>query len=255
MLTGHLKDALKFDGTKDYVNLTTLGNFGAKVGSSTFEAWIKTDYKDAWTTLFKVRDHGNGFKIGMGWGIDINRTMEDPKNQLPMDLEDLKNQVLKKLVINDHLIYAENVILTFLSSFKTNMLGSWDSISMHRFRISDGEWHHLVYTIKPPYTDEKGNMWVETALFIDGVLSRIAKFGMIHPIPNKYIPFFEPIYLGAGNNRGQAEGFFNGIIDEVRIYNRPLTEAEIMRNYQSTIGLAVEHTDKLSTVWGALKKR
>ena len=72
---------------------------------------------------------------------------------------------------------------------------------------------------------------------------------------SKYAPFSEPVYLGAGNNGGRAEGFFNGIIDEVRIYDRPLTEAEIIRNYQSTTGLAVDRTDKLPTVWGALKKK
>ncbi len=255
IVNGPLKDALKFDGIKDYVNLTTLGDFGAKLGSSTFEAWIKTDYKDTWTTLFKVRDHGFGFKAGMGWGIDINRIMEDPRKRLPMNLEDLKNQVLKEEVINDQLIYAENVILTFLSSFKAKMRGAWDSVSGHRFPISDGEWHHLVYIIMPSYLDENGIMCVETALFIDGALSRITKFGMMRPIPNEYVPFFEPVYLGAGNNRGRAEGFFNGIIDEVRIYDRPLTETEIMHNYQSTTGLAVDRTDKLPTVWGALKEK
>ena len=54
IVKGHLKDALKFNGIKDYVNLTTLGNFGAKLDYSTFEAWIKTDYKDNWTTIIKL---------------------------------------------------------------------------------------------------------------------------------------------------------------------------------------------------------
>ena len=75
------------------------------------------------------------------------------------------------------------------------------------------------------------------ALFIDGTLNRISKFSPIRPNTRfKYVPFSEPVYLGAGNNLGSAEGFFNGIIDEVRIYDRPLTEAEIMHNYQSTTG-------------------
>lgn len=63
------------------------------------------------------------------------------------------------------------------------------------------------------------------------------------------------MYLGAGNNRGIAEGFFNGIIDEVRIYDRTLTETEIMQNYQSTTGLVVDRIGKLTTVWGVLKKK
>ena len=70
-----------------------------------------------------------------------------------------------------------------------------------------------------------------------------------------FIPFTAPVYLGAGNNRGNAEGFFNGIIDEVRIYNRPLTDAEILQNFESKTGLSVEPAQKLPTVWGALKTK
>ncbi|MDE0313553.1 MAG: LamG domain-containing protein [Candidatus Poribacteria bacterium] len=250
IVNGRVKDALRFDGIKDYVNLTTLGNFGAKLDTSTFEVWIKTDYKDTWTTLFKVRDQGFGFKTGMGWGIDINRTLEDPRN---IGLMERVNRALNKEDIGDQLIYGENIILTFLLTFKANIIGRSEYFSIHRFPISDGEWHHIAYVNEPSYFDEDGEEVKVNSLFIDGTLNRISK--PKHKHPNKYLPFFEPVYLGAGNNQGQAEGFFNGIIDEVRIYDRPLTEAEIMHNYQSTTGLAVEHKDKLPTVCGALKKR
>ena len=82
MVNGHLKDALKFDGIKDYVYLTTLGNFGAKLDFSTFEAWIKTNYKDSWTTIFKTIGRGCNNSGMMIWGIDINRKTTD--------LEDIK---------------------------------------------------------------------------------------------------------------------------------------------------------------------
>ena len=45
------------------------------------------------------------------------------------------------------------------------------------------------------------------------------------------------------------------MLDEVRVYNRTLTDEEVIRNYNSDIGLAVKPADKLSTVWGALKTR
>lgn len=46
---------------------------------------------------------------------------------------------------------------------------------------------------------------------------------------------------------------FPGAIDEVRIYNRPLSEAEIKRNFAST-GLAVEYSiEKLPLRWGKMK--
>ena len=250
IVNGHLKDGLQFDGIDDFVNLTTLGDFGAKLDSSTFEVWIKTGYKATWTTLFKVRDHGCGIDSGgMGWGIDLNRTF---KHREPLNLLIwLKANPNRKP--DDILTSGKDFVMTFSGSHKLNAIGCDATRSLHEFPISDGEWHHLVYTIKQPYVDENGKEWRESELFIDGTINRTTKVSPIHP--NKYVPFSEPIYLGAGNNLGKAEGFFNGIIDEVRIYNRPLTEAEIMHNYQSTIGLVVEHIDKLPTVWGALKKR
>ncbi len=260
IVNGHLKEALKFDGIKDYVNLTTLGDFGAKLDFSTVEVWIKTDYKETWTTIFKTIGHGCDDWRVMGWGIDINRTSEEPDDRrqrirmafldenLKLDGEDIKD------IFGHKLIFGEDVILIYLASFWKNKNGCSRSWHLYRFPISDGEWHHLVYTLK--HVDENGAEWRESALFIDGTLNRISKVSSI--VPNtryKYAPFSEPVYLGAGNNRGRAEGFFNGIIDEVRIYDRTLTEAEIMHNYQSTTGLTVDRTDKLPTVWGALKKK
>lgn len=182
----------------------------------------------------------------MIWGIDINRKRADLE-----DLNDLED--LKKDPFAPRTIFAEDFILLYLASFFKNKNGCSLFFLRGKFPISDGEWHHLVYTTKP--VDKNGGEWPERALFIDGTLNQISGF---HPliVPNyKYVPFSEPVYLGAGNNRGRAEGFFNGIIDEVRLYDRPLTEAEIMHNYQSTTGLAVDRTDKLPTVWGALKKK
>lgn len=242
IVNGHLKDALKFDGIKDYVNLTTLGNFGAKLDFFTVEVWIKTDYKETWTTILKTIGTCNN-RATMIWGIDINRRTPDKEDIDPIIFgEDVP------------IIFGEDVILLYLASLIKNKGGCSLSFLWGEFPISDGEWHHLVYTNKT--VDENGTEWTKRALFIDGTLNRISEFIPIGPkAQHKYVPFSEPVYLGAGNNRGRAEGFFNGIIDEVRIYDRPLTEAEIMHNYQSTTGLAVDRTNKLSTVWGALKKK
>lgn len=240
IVDGHLKDALKFDGIKDYVNLTTLGDFGAKLDFYTVEMWIKTDYKETWTTIFKTIDTCNN-RAMMIWGIDINRRMANAEEQ-------------QNDPFGPQIIFAEDSIQLYLPSLFKNKGGCSLSFLTGEFPISDGEWHHLVYRNKT--VDENGAEWTERALFIDGTLNRISKFIPIGPKAQyKYEPFSEPVYLGAGNNRGKAEGFFNGIIDEVRIYDRTLTEAEIMHNYQSTTGLAVDRTDKLPTVWGALKKK
>jgi len=50
-----------------------------------------------------------------------------------------------------------------------------------------------------------------------------------------------------------SDRYFPGVIDELRIYNRALTEAEIQRNFGSK-GLAVENpSDKLTLTWGQIK--
>ena len=240
IVNGHLKEALKFDGIKDYVNLTTLGDFGAKLDSSTVEVWIKTDYKETWTTIFKTIGTCNN-RATMIWGIDINRRMANHED-------------IKRDPFGPRIIFAEDFILLYLASFIKGKGACSLSFLEGEFSISDGEWHHLVYRTKP--VDENRAEQTESALFIDGTLNQISASTPIGPKAQyKYVSFSEPVYLGAGNNLGRAEGFFNGIIDEVRIYDRPLTEAEIMHNYQSTTGLAVDRTDKLPTVWGALKKK
>ena len=240
IVNGHLKDALEFDGIKDYVNLTTLGNFGAKLGFSTVEMWIKTDYKETWTTILKTIGTCDNRAI-MIWGIDINRRQAN-------------REEIERDPFGPRMFFGEDFILLYVASIIKDKNGCSLSFLRGEFPLSDGEWHHLVYTIKT--VDENGIEWPERALFIDGTLNRISGFHPRFPKAQyKYVSFSEPVYLGAGNNLGRAEGFFNGIIDEVRIYDRPLTEAEIMHNYQSTTGLAVDRTDKLSTVWGALKKK
>ena len=46
--------------------------------------------------------------------------------------------------------------------------------------------------------------------------------------------------------------WFDGLIDEVAVYNRALSEDEISRNFAEK-GLAVQPTDKLPQTWGAIK--
>ena len=66
-------------------------------------------------------------------------------------------------------------------------------------------------------------------------------------------------YLGAAGNTmigswstsGQK---FNGVIDEVQVWNRALTESEIQQSMGDFIaGIAVDASGKLTTTWGSLK--
>ena len=246
-VAGRVNGALEFDGSDDYVNLTNLGDFGSQLGSSTFEAWVKTSLKEKrWTTLFKARDAD----CAMGWGIDLNGWAERANHQLQLKWGGLFDRFFRfGPNFDENINFTKDVIRFYL----TNKMEFKPTVCQHltdglRFPISDGEWHHLVYINGAPYVDEDGREWRETAFFIDGKRKWLSRhIGK----PDNFIPFTEPVYLGAGNNRGKAEAFFNGIIDEVRIYNRPLTEDEVIQNFE--IGLSVEAAEKLPVVWGALK--
>ena len=60
------------------------------------------------------------------------------------------------------------------------------------------------------------------------------------------------IMVGARNPGSEN---FAGAIDEVAIYNRVLSDAEIMRDMEAVGGAAVEASGKLASTWGELKKR
>ncbi len=59
----------------------------------------------------------------------------------------------------------------------------------------------------------------------------------------------ENFWMGARKADGLA---FNGLLDELRLYNRGLSQAEIEQN-RDAVGLAVEPTQKLALTWGMIK--
>ncbi len=222
VVAGQVKDALEFDGLDDYVNLTNLGDFGSQMGTSTFEAWIKTSFKANWTTLFKVIDRD----CSMGWGLDLNASSHF-----------------------DQIVFKKDAISRYMRH-KLGKNGCRSTTSGTPVSIFDGKWHHIVH-VNDTYVDKAGLELREQPLYIDGKLHPPGL--SIVTALDTFIPFMEAVYLGAGNTRGKAERFFSGRIDEVRIYNRPLTHVEVLQNFE--IGLNVEPAQKLPMVWGVLKTR
>lgn len=214
VVKGKVGDALEFDGTDDYVNLTNLGDFGSNIGASTFEAWVKTDFKQDWTTLFKVLDQG----CSMAWAIDVNRSA---KAGFPL---------------------APGIVHYYTR--QKAVAGCIDIAVEIEFDLSDGKWHHVVFAIEDASE-------VKISIYMDSDPQEVfvAKGNKL----DNFVPFVEPVYIGAANNRGKVERYFPGVIDEVRIYDRPLTADEVKQNFQSKVGLGVEPADKLPIVWAELK--
>ncbi|GIX07132.1 MAG: hypothetical protein KatS3mg115_1535 [Candidatus Poribacteria bacterium] len=61
----------------------------------------------------------------------------------------------------------------------------------------------------------------------------------------------------SGRRRGTEgnDAFLDGIVDDVVIYNRPLSKTEIMELMVTDLSTAVEPAGKLATRWAELKVR
>jgi hypothetical protein len=99
--------------------------------------------------------------------------------------------------------------------------------------IQDNNWHFLV------------GMWDggTIKLYIDGKLDKeMACAGTL-------LTNTEPLFIGA---RGGTQRFIIGALDEIKIYNYALSEAEIAMDMQSPVA-AVEPNGKLATTWSMIK--
>ncbi|RKU28315.1 hypothetical protein C6499_10125 [Candidatus Poribacteria bacterium] len=224
VVPGHVGEALAFDGAGDFVNLTTLGDFGKKIGSFTFEAWIKTSNETDWMTL--INTHGEECPY---WGIELNGV----KNK------DGLHRGTRRIFFGNSFLNEKNR----KKGCETLFVGSGS------LNIYEGEWHHIVYIYEHLMEEEKGKefTYIDTMPKGKGTISLADEWTSF--------PFTEPVHLGARNFRGKSDGYFEGMIDEVRFYDRPLTADEVIQNFESTEPYNVAPKGKLSTVWGALKAK
>jgi len=102
--------------------------------------------------------------------------------------------------------------------------------------VEQGKWYHIVYT-----TDTTAN---KHSLYVDG---KFAVDGPGGSTPEKW----DERRIGSEHD-GR---WLIGKVDEVRVYNRVLTEKEIANNFTvKSNRLAVEPSGKLATCWGVVKK-
>lgn len=86
-------------------------------------------------------------------------------------------------------------------------------------------------------------------LYVDG--KEINSYVNQEPLEEPLIPYPIPWTIGA---MADTNRFFAGIIDEVRIYKKRLSDAEVMRNFEVTSNsIAVQPAGKLAAVWGEVK--
>ena len=94
--------------------------------------------------------------------------------------------------------------------------GVWPEWVHGKKDVNDGQWHHVVGTFD-------GN---KLSLYVDGQLDATAS---LVTAPRKIHITDEPVYIG-GNSQKEDRNW-NGLVDEVRIYNYALSEQEIQDKY------------------------
>ncbi len=100
----------------------------------------------------------------------------------------------------------------------------------YKFNNSVGNWYHVAGTYKKTTGEQK--------LYIDGKLVNT----QIHPAGNTVMPLAYYSDMRIGYSRSN-NGYFNGIIDEVRLYNRALSTIEVENLYKGvTPGLSLTIT-------------
>ncbi len=80
------------------------------------------------------------------------------------------------------------------------------------------------------------NNWYHIIITYDQSVARIYINAVLESSINSSLPLVydsKPVYIGRGRNANDEANFFNGLIDEVRIYNRTLSYSEISDLYNN----------------------
>jgi hypothetical protein len=110
--------------------------------------------------------------------------------------------------------------------------------------VANGEWSHVAMTFKA------GDF---LRIYVNGKLSAETQAGATESLFDNNVPLLigTDFQIGGAHNGQPRE--FTGIIDEVVIFNRALSEDEI-KLVMAGMVMPVESFGKLTIVWGALKK-
>jgi hypothetical protein len=85
--------------------------------------------------------------------------------------------------------------------------------------VTDGQWHHVAAVLDDDGTPDVS----EIMLYVDGVLQTVT----VSASQAINTASASDVLIGAFDSAGTKAGYFSGLIDAVRIYNRALTNGEI----------------------------
>lgn len=188
-----------FDRAQDsYVELTTLGDFGRRMFQGfTVEFWLKSNNASTLQTI--IGSNNRGFATAF---------IVDVASHRPGEL---------RLYFRDE--GRSRYELRFYSRQSFN------------FEIFDDAWHHIVYSFDPNTSLVKDRV----SLYVDAQQQAVSSTGLAGGTPDSFSNFVYPMILAGWNNRGTVQNFFDGSLDEVAFYNRPLSVEEVTSHYNAVV--------------------
>ncbi|MEN6308313.1 MAG: GLUG motif-containing protein [Anaerohalosphaeraceae bacterium] len=100
-------------------------------------------------------------------------------------------------------------------------VGVWGGYIYGNVSVADGQWHHVAAVL----VDDGSPSVDEIKLYVDGI-RQTATYNTTQAIDTA---ISQNVQIGSVHNGTAQVSFFNGLIDEVRIYDAALTQEQILR--------------------------
>ena len=175
-----------FNGSSDYIDLDTHIANFASLSDGSISVWFKTSNQGSLQRIVSSSDKTDG-SSDLGMSMSTATTIE--------------------------FIIREGGVIKLL--FFTSVGG-----------LSDGEWHHIVYT-----TDSGGNN-----IYVDGVVDASPNYSTGNASTNAFfsdINDLDVLRIGVNEDDGGNQFYFDGEISDVLIYTSALSSTEVSNTYQS----------------------
>jgi hypothetical protein len=199
--------AYSFDGDEDFISLANPQGLAKQVASVAF--WVKanTDYRSSILSLNYEANQTVNADISIG----NNRTFT------------LENEMVISARRDDAHFLGTNPLHTIY-----NIVGYVDD---ERSGLFNEAWHHVVMT----YSGEANG----TSVYVDGTAKPVSLGDLSFPMdPGKFAGLcpVDFAYIGILKENGNFRADANASIDELRIYDRALSSAEVVALYQLESG-------------------
>jgi hypothetical protein len=131
--------------------------------------------------------------------------------------DDTTNRVFNLTVLESSSGSANKVIFNIYSG------GSAQSVTSTSV-VADGNWHHIAGTFEPS---------TKQVIYVDGVAETTDTSSIPNSIDLSTDEASTPIRIGSFENNAL---YFEGLLDEIKLYNRALSASEVLKNYKHQKG-------------------